>query len=801
MTAKKSIVYISKLLRKLNKSTLTPWIFGIIVSILFFILFETLIYFKQQEIYSKTERDAISYGSKLISSMNRELNAIIYLTHGIDAYIKVRNKNLNPDEFEAILKEISQNSKLIRNLAVAKGTVVIFVEPLEGNEKIMGVDYKKLLAQWHLVQKAINTKKGTLAGPVNLVQGGVALIYRKPIYINDNYWGIISTVIDINKLFTASFNELNDKGYKFSIRENSGLKEKKIIYGNKDLFENSKAVFMSASIPNGTWEYSIISEQYNSIVKTLNIYHWSARLISIIILIIAALLIRLRRKNIERKIKYHLLSENLSNIIWVKSLDTNKFTFISPSIKEFLGFTVNEVIANKCDNPYDNTKIQFSITDEIKKEVEDLIATHSFSKSKRFEYIQQHKNGKNLWVETEVKILPDSNKIPTELLGITRIIEDRKQIENKLRESEARLRTIINTTSAGISIIDVDGLLQYTNPNSINIHAYSQEDIIGTHFKNIVHPDDIELVKQMILDITNNNKNFINSELRLIHKTTKQNIWININATRYPKNDSQDKVSILIVFQDVSKQKENEQKLKEVIVTKDKFISVLAHDLKSPFNSILGLLMLLKKNIDKYNAAKVKKLIDNVYNASENTYFLLENLLEWARTQENRIPFKIEKIELNSIAKDCIRLMSNQLETKKINIIQQIPEELIATADGEMVKTILRNLISNAIKFTPAEGEIILTAISNDKEVEITVSDNGIGMDERTVTSLFKVGKTKSNIGTGGEIGTGFGLIICKEFVEKQSGKILVKSKLGQGSSFIFTLPSSENSNKNLIKP
>lgn len=232
-----------------------------------------------------------------------------------------------------------------------------------------------------------------------------------------------------------------------------------------------------------------------------------------------------------------------------------------------------------------------------------------------------------------------------------------------------------------------------------------------------------------------------------------------------------------------------ENQLKEANATKDRFISILGHDLKNPFNSLLGFSDLLLKNIDRYDRKKIKELVGFINNSSKKTYNLLNNLLEWSRSQRNKIPFNPEMTNLYYLVQDSYLLLNSSAEAKKIQIKLNIPQEIDVEVDTEMIKTVVRNLLSNAIKFTPENGTITISANKDNEKIQLEIADTGTGMNEKTKNSLFKIGETKSKAGTNGEQGTGFGLLLCKEFIDKHNGKIDVKSEVNKGSRFIITIP------------
>ena len=235
--------------------------------------------------------------------------------------------------------------------------------------------------------------------------------------------------------------------------------------------------------------------------------------------------------------------------------------------------------------------------------------------------------------------------------------------------------------------------------------------------------------------------------------------------------------------------KESENQLKKNIATKDKLFSIIAHDLKSPFHSILGLSELMIDDMYRPEDANNKRILTHINTSAQSTLVLLDNLLNWSTTQTGKTSITLEKQSFSSIIKEIFELLSSAAENKNIHLSFLAPEEIIVHADMNMIKTILRNLISNAIKFTNPDGKINVYAMQSNGFVEITVSDNGVGMDEEAISKLFQLETNKSTYGTENEKGSGLGLILCKEFVEKHGGKIWVESELGKGSEFRFTLP------------
>lgn len=644
---------------KKNCPLFCHWLKSIIITLIFFGLLQVYIQTKKEEIKKTYFINSVRFGSDLKARFDRELNALIFIFSGLSAYIKVHHGILDPKEIKALLKILYANSPLIRNLGLAQGTILKYVVPLKGNEKAVGLNYKKIPAQWREVKKTILSKKGTLIGPINLVQGGKAIIYREPIFVNKKYWGLLSTVIDMERILQASFRNLKSRGYNFAIRNQVS---KKMIYGNRRTFSHRDSITLSASIPNGKWEYVVVPKKRASESVIILILQWGGVFFSFLIFLFSASFFKLRAKN------------------------------------------------------------------AIAKE--------------------------------------------------------------KIEKSEARLKTIINTKLAGISILDEKGNIIFANAAQEKIHGYTQEELLKMNYSQVTYPDDIALGKSILSDIFSGKINSYDGEFRLIHKENKKIVWIHILVTRLVKNYDEESDSILVYFQDIGKQKSNEKKLEELNATKNKFFSIIAHDLRSPFTALLNLLQMYIENYDDFSSTEIKEMMQMLHDSSKNTYKLLENLLSWAKSQSGSLRYLPQKTSAFLTVKQISQLLFSTANTKEIILINEVPKVYFVYVDIYMLETVLRNLITNAIKFTPRKGEVVIGYKKIDSNfLEFYVEDKGLGMSESAIEKLFKVDKTVSTMGTEKERGSGLGLILCKEFVEKNGGEIRVESTLGEGSRFSFTVP------------
>lgn len=231
------------------------------------------------------------------------------------------------------------------------------------------------------------------------------------------------------------------------------------------------------------------------------------------------------------------------------------------------------------------------------------------------------------------------------------------------------------------------------------------------------------------------------------------------------------------------------KELRKLNATKDKFFSIIAHDLRNPIQSLLMSSELLHCNYEKLAEEKIRKYLSRFHDSANHIAELLEDLLEWARSQQGKLKYNPAEISIHSLAASTVNLLREHAEKKDIHLFSQVEEKTAAFADSNMILTVIRNLVSNAIKFTPGGGEVNILAENRGAEIKVTVADTGVGIEQKDADDLFRIDTQKTSKGTDGEKGTGLGLILCREFVEKNNGCIWVESEPGKGSRFMFTLP------------
>lgn len=366
---------------------------------------------------------------------------------------------------------------------------------------------------------------------------------------------------------------------------------------------------------------------------------------------------------------------------------------------------------------------------------------------------------------------------------------ERKENNPPIYEQDFQLSGLFDNLQDGIFLV-TDNIITYANIALANILGIQSSELTG---KSLFEFDHLYpgLVANYLTRIAGETlprsyEYFLQSKSGNKYRTQITSILIKFRG----------KTAVLGSIKDISKQSIEETEpekskatLKEAVETKDKFFSIIAHDLKNPFNTIVGFSNLLYEEYDNFDDSDRKLFIKNINDASEQTYKLLDNLLEWSRAQRNMIEFLPQAIQLSSLVKQCISLFETSAIKKSIRIISEIPDDIQVFIDQNMIMAVLRNLVSNALKFSFPEGEIRITHKRERNMIHVLVKDNGVGIPKVSLNRLFHIDHHHKTEGTQGESGTGLGLLLSKEFVEKNGGLIQVTSKSGKGSTFSFSVP------------
>ncbi|MFP4622518.1 MAG: ATP-binding protein [Bacteroidales bacterium] len=344
---------------------------------------------------------------------------------------------------------------------------------------------------------------------------------------------------------------------------------------------------------------------------------------------------------------------------------------------------------------------------------------------------------------------------------------------------------------------DENGKIIFVNRAHEKITGYREDEVVGQNIWDIAYlmlpeerktQDQYEGIKRVMSDAINGRSEYSFDQPHIINAQTSQGHAIQIQEVAFKIKTSQG-TRFGAIIRDITRLKNQEKELRELNATKDKLFSIIAHDLRNPFNSILGFSELALKNIKNRNYDKLEKYCETVYQSARQSFDLLNNLLHWSRVQRGKMDFQPETLNMSSLLDKITGLIKANLEEKNIAFSKTVESDLAVYADRFMLGTILRNLLSNAIKFTHSQGSIDIKAYREEKQTVVSVQDTGVGMPQETADKLFNIENTFSTPGTNKEKGNGLGLILCKEFVEQHGGKIWVESEINKGSVFSFTIP------------
>ncbi len=492
------------------------------------------------------------------------------------------------------------------------------------------------------------------------------------------------------------------------------------------------------------------------------------------------------RKKAEKALResetlYRNLIENMADGVY-KSTHEGKFIEVNPAMVKMLGYESKEEMMSIDIK----TQLYFEPSERdnlLEEEKQGAIGV----------YRLKRKDHSEIWVEDHGWYNYDESGNIISHEGILRDVTKRLQVEKKLSESEERLRSLFENVLIGLYRTTPDGEILFSNPALIHILGFKNFEELAQ--RNLEQKGfEPEYLRKDFKEQIERDGAIIGLESKW-SKYDGTTIFVRESAKAY--HDNKGNISYYEgTVEDITDRKLAELKLEkqtrqlqEINATKDKFFSIIAHDLKNPFNTILGFSDVLITDFHELEKDEIFKYLSMIHNSSKQAYSLLENLLLWARTQTGNIAFQPQLFDLRSCILDIIELCKNQSARKNISLSSDIKSHSFIIADKNMVNTIILNLLSNAIKFTPQDGKVNISVNTRKDCFEISIRDTGIGISPENIDNIFRLDRKTTTLGTERETGSGLGLILCKEFVSKHGGALWVESESGKGSTFKFTIP------------
>lgn len=709
-------------------------------------------------------------------------------------------------------------------------TSVIYLEPFKNlNLQAFGYDMFSEPVRKKAMETARDYNRTMISGKVNLVQEtgkeiqAGFLIYL-PVYKKgkpcittserrQNIIGWVYSPFRMDDFMNGLFGELS-ADLEVEIYDSKIISDETIMYSSKThsiKMAHPLTIKKMIDFNGHTWTVSLKSTH----LLESRIGYSPAKIIlivgislSILFAIITWLLVNKKMYTIAAN-KERLLAENslkklqeeqeilLDNIpAWVFYKDAeNRFIRVNKTFADVLGMSVDQLEGKSLFDIFPKEQADAFWKDDLE------VLTSGKAKVKIIELMESPKGA--IYAQTDKIPYRDNEGKVVGLIGFTLDITEQIKAEKSLLESHQIIEGIIN--SIPIRIFWKDKNLEFLGCNklfALDAGFTDPKEIIGKNDFQMGWRNQAELYRaddRMVIE-SGHSKLLIEES-----QTTPDGNNITLLTSKIPLLNSEgENIGMLGIYIDISDRKKAENELKKsheqlikLNTEKDKFFSIIAHDLRSPFNGFIGLTGLMADKTENFTPSEFIEYSKSLNEAAKNLYKLLENLLEWAQIQNGSINFTPQTSDLSKMVSQSINAIYQRAKQKQITIINGIKNSQKVYVDEKMIGSVLRNLLSNAVKFTRTDGKIIIRSERFDNEsIKVSVEDNGVGIPESDVKRLFRIDEKVSSMGTDGELSTGLGLFLCKEFIEMHGGNIWAESKENIGSTFCFTLPG-EDSNEN----
>ncbi|RUO75382.1 ATP-binding protein [Idiomarina seosinensis] len=810
----------------------------LIAALLFFSFIgatEYLIYEYKKSQRADLERSASELAIRLKSQLETELNGTIFLTNGIEAYIVARRGDIVSDEVNSMLKQVYQFSPFFRNIGIAPNNKLSWIIPLEGNEAALGLNYENLPSQWPSIKQTIESNTVALDGPLELVQGGLGLIYRSPVYLNDNYWGIISAVIDADRLFQSLTEEIQETEISVQLGLKHANNTKNI---NPSPFIGDAAVFADASAttvvetPSGDWQLAIAVEEDEpnlwvarfiiwclTLAVVLGIYFLTRHVYQQNLLNSLSTEVKARTKelsDVNSKLNHVLNAASETAII---ATDRNGLiTVFNRGAERMLGYSANEVI-NKTTpaifhDPDEVTKKEKILTAQLDKDISGFsvfTAIPDIEGSEKDNWTYISKFGKRIPVELIVTKEFNNDGNPVGYLGLATDISQHINDQLTLNELKERLESATKVANIGVWELDLKDYKMLWNEQMYSLTGTTHRDFYGNYesIEPVFCHEEREEFNQLLEKLKRRALNRdpfseapppLETTFRIIRADNEELRWMKGHAV-IQCDESGVPQSMLGAMHEISSLVFAKEAAEQAERLKSQFLSTVSHELRTPLSVISGALSLLSLE-EKSFSEETKNVLDLANRNSKRLTLLINDLLDIEKLTSGNLTFKFQEHSLKLLLDQAIA--ENRSYAEQENAIIKFDNTL--STDAHIVVDELRfiqamtNLLSNAAKFSPNDGEVRVTASMTGQNVLIEIIDHGSGIPEAFKNRVFEPFAQAESSDSRNKGGTGLGLAITKTIIEKMGGTIGFDSELNQKTRFWFSLPKKTNlSNKKSV--
>ena len=793
--------------RKLVNITALIAITSIIAGILFLERAE------KARLYEERRSFTLSQLSSTRAKLEGIINSTLLLTRGVVAHVAT-HPDISALEFHMLAKELLPLNPHILNIGLAKDNIITHMYPLKGNEAAIGLRYLDNPKQRAAVLRVIESKKTVVAGPVNLVQGGLGFISRTPVFRtppegepgSGEYWGIASMVINMDSLFEeAGLSADLSSELRIAVRGKNGLGDNGDLFFGDEIVFKSDPILLDVTLPEGSWQLAAIpAKGWSSSSYSIFLLRISGLLISIMIGTLIWMFGRLSDEIVRRKIeevsaesdrkiktKFEKLISTTPAVTYSCSIENNKIMpiFASSNIEDYFGYKEKDVIGNTewwSNNIYPADK-------ELIINVFSEALFHSSKESFIHEYRFKNKKGAYTWIRDVVNILRNEKKAPINIVGSWIDITDLKLAETALKKSEERFALAMQGANDGLWDWDLRTNEVYFSPRWKTMLGYAESELENTFetWERLVQPEDLLKAKLHIEDCLTGKEPKFKVEFRMRHK---EGHWVYILSRAYTVRNQADGKPIRLIgtHVDITERK----KMEEEITKSQKLesIGLLAGGIAHDFNNILTIILNGMSYVDKYGKLEGKALkgLEDTKNVVNHGKGLTQQLLTFSKGGE---PIK-KLASVSLLLKDSTNVFLSGSNVKCDISIQN--DLWPAEVDKGQIGQVINNLIMNAEQAMPngglleIEGKNVelktdrIVPLPEGKYLKISIRDHGVGVARENVQKIFDPYFTTKKDGTG------LGLAASYSIIKKHGGYINVDSEVGLGATFSIYLPASD---------
>ncbi|EGN76184.1 PAS domain S-box protein [Idiomarina sp. A28L] len=798
------------------------WI-AALVFVFFVAVAEYLIWDYQRYEKYQAEQTVTEYVTRTKSQLESELNGLIFLTHGIEAYVLARNGEVVPSEIKSILNQVYTFSAYFRNIGIAPGNELRWVFPLEGNELAIGIRYEELPGQWADIKTVIDSRAAKLIGPVELVQGNMGLIYRSPLYIDDLYWGMVSAVIDAESLFSSIEQEANLAGQRLSvglrkIEENSEYGE--AFFGAPSAFAPGSTLAL-VNIPGGQWELAVAAE-----FEVANV--WPARIVAWVLILLGVSglsyvtrylyqnkLVAVLASEVEEKTNESLKAfRKLDNVLQAASetaiIATDNQGIINvfnKGAERMLGYSAADLIGNESPGLFHEASEIDERAEELSRALSRNVSGFSVftvipdlkgSEKRVWTYIT--KSGARIPVELTVTKEFDSNGNASGYLALAADVSERLHNQNITRELKERLEAATAVAQVGVWELDLSSKKMLWNEQMFELTGVSSSDFTGSYenIERLLTSDYLEpfnLYLYKLIEKTNQHLPIENPPVPL--KTTFQIIKENSGELRWMKGHAIIKcdeigvpVSMLGTMIDISGLVFAREAAEKAEKLKSEFLSTVSHELRTPLSVISGALSLISLDQTDFSD-DTKSVLNLATRNSQRLTLLINDLLDMEKTTSGSLSLNMKNFVVSELIEKAIADNSNYAKKYNVGITLKcsIDERTLISVDELRFMQIMSNLLSNAAKYAPHGTSIQVAVEVRDSIVVIKVIDQGAGIPETFKNRIFQPFAQADSSDSKQKGGTGLGLSITRAIVQQMNGEIGFDSESDEGTIFWFSFP------------